>query len=141
MSQENVEIVRTLFEAWNRDDLDAALVLIRPDAEVRGPDDLFIGIESDYHGHAGVRAWWGANKEPWKYFKSHIERVLDEGDYVITIVRFEAVGRGSGVKVELPLVNLYELRDGLIVKFHAYHSLEEALEAVGLSEQDAHADS
>ena len=52
-----------------------------------------------------------------------------------TSLRFEAVGRGSGAKVELPYIaNVYELRDGLIVKFTTYYSLEEALEAVGLSE-------
>jgi hypothetical protein len=30
-----------------------------------------------------------------------------------------------------------ELKDGLIVKFDSYYSLEEALDAAGLSEQDA----
>jgi ketosteroid isomerase-like protein len=141
MSQENVEVVRLAFEAWNRDDLAAALLLIDSNAEWRGPGDLFIGIESVFRGHAGVRKWWKANKEPWEYFKSHIERTLEDGDKVVAVVRFEAVGRESGVKVELPLINVFELRDGLIVKFTAYRSLEEALEAVGLSEQDAHADS
>jgi ketosteroid isomerase-like protein len=142
MSQENLEIVRRAYQAWNSDDLDAFLSLVHPDAEWRGPGDLFLGIDSLYRGHAGVREWWNATKEPWDYFKSHIERTLEEGDNVVTVVRFEAVGRGSGVKVELPfLTNVIGLRGGLIVKFNAYYSLEQALETLGLSEQDAHADS
>jgi len=57
-------------------------------------------------------------------------------------VRFEAVGKKSGVKVTLPLINSFVIRDELIVKFTAHgDSLEEALKSVGLSEQDAHADS
>jgi uncharacterized protein len=132
MSQENLEIVRLAFEAWNRDDLDSALLLIHPEAEWRGPPELFLGVEGVYRGHAGVREWWSAVKEPWEYFKSHIERTLDEGDKVVTVVRFEAVGRESGAKVELPFINAWELRGGLIVKFNAYYSLEEALEAEGM---------
>ena len=134
MSQENVDVVRRAVEAWNRDDLDAALLFIHPDAEWRMPPDLFLGIEGAYHGHTGVREWWRANKEPWEYFKAHIERAVEEGDKVVTVVRFDAVGRGSGAKVELPFANVWELSGGLIVKFTAYYSLQEALEAVGLRE-------
>jgi ketosteroid isomerase-like protein len=135
MSKENVEVVRLANEAWNRDDFDAVLLLIHPNVEVCQPGDLFLGTESVYRGHTGVREWWNASKEPWEYFKSHIECTLEEGDKVVTVVRFEAVGKGSGAKVELPYIaNVCELRDGLIVKFTTYYSLEEALLAVGLSE-------
>jgi ketosteroid isomerase-like protein len=74
----------------------------------------------------------GTNKEPWDYFKSHIERTLEAGDIVVTVVRFEAVGKHSGAKVELPFVNVFELEGGLIVKFTPYDSLEAALDAAGL---------
>jgi hypothetical protein len=48
----------------------------------------------------------------------------------------------SSAAVELPfLTNVMELKDGLVVEFNNYYSLEEALDAAGLSEQDAHADS
>lgn len=118
------------------------LSVVHPDAEWRGPDDLFLGIKSVYRGHAGVREWWNAVKEPWDYFKSHVQRIFAGGDKVVTVVRFEAVGKESGAKVELPfLTNVVELKDGLIVKFNAYYSLDEALDAAGLSEQDAQTDS
>lgn len=56
-----------------------------------------------YRGHAGVREWWDVVKEPWEYFKSHVEQTGEEGDKVVTAVRFEAVGKESGVEVGLPL--------------------------------------
>lgn len=131
-----MEIVRIAYEGWNRDDLDRALSVIHPDAEwsAGGVPDLFLGLEPVYRGHAGVREWWTFVKEPWEYFQSHIERVVEEGDKVVTAVRFEAVGKGSGVTVGLPLANVWELEDGLIVKFASYYTFEEALEAAGLSE-------
>jgi ketosteroid isomerase-like protein len=137
MSRENVEVVRLVFEAWNRDDVEAALLHVDPDAEwgvPEDPEDLFLGIGGVYRGHAGVREWWNATKEPWEYFKSHTERTLEDGDKVVAVVRFEAVGRESGARVGLPVTNVFELRDDLIVRFTAYRSLEEALEAAGLSE-------
>jgi ketosteroid isomerase-like protein len=73
-------------------------------------------------------------KEPWEYFKSHVERTTEEGDTVITEVRFEAVGKESGVKVGLPLVNVIEVRGGLIVRFAGYYTLQDALEAEGLGQ-------
>jgi ketosteroid isomerase-like protein len=142
MSRANVEVLRRAYEAWNQQDLDAFLSVVHPDAEWRGPDDLFLGIKSVYRGHAGVREWWNAVKEPWDYFKSHVQRIFAGGDKVVTVVRFEAVGKESGAKVELPfLTNVVELKDGLIVKFNAYYSLDEALDAAGLSEEDAQTDS
>jgi ketosteroid isomerase-like protein len=134
MSRENLEVVRLAFEAWNDDDLDAALALIHPDADwnAGGVTDLFIGVDAEYHGHAGVRAWWMAAKEPWAYFKSHIEHIVEEGNTVVTAVRFEAVGRESGAKVGLELANLWQLEDGLIVRFAAYYTLADALDAAGI---------
>jgi len=60
---------------------------------------------------------------------------LDQDDMAVTLVRFEAVGRESGAKVELPhIANVWRLRGRLVVSFDAYRYFEEALEAVGLRE-------
>ena len=127
-----MEVVRRAHEAWNRDDLDAALSLIHPEAEWEvGSPDLFPGLETAYHGHAGVREWWKAVKEPFEYFESYIERTVEAGNKVVTVVRFEAAGKASGAKVEWTIANVWEVEHGLIVKFVGYRSLEEALEAVG----------
>jgi ketosteroid isomerase-like protein len=147
MSEENVEVVRRAYDAWNREDLDAFLSVVHPDAEWGAGGggsaaDLFLGVKSVYRGHEGVREWWNAVKEPWDYFKSHVQRTFAGGDKVVTVVRFEAEGKESGAKVGLPfLTNVMEVKDGLIVRFNAYYSLEEALDAARLSEQDAHANS
>jgi ketosteroid isomerase-like protein len=137
VSTANREIVRRAYEAWNRGDLDSFLSLVHPDAEwtAGGTPDLFLGIEPLYRGQTGVRTWWEFAKEPWEYFRSHVESTMEEGDTVITEVRFEAVGKESGVKVEYPLVNVIDVRDGLMVRFASYYTLEDALESEGLQKQ------
>jgi ketosteroid isomerase-like protein len=125
-------VVLRAYDAWNRADLEAALAVVDPDVEWRGPGDLFLGVGSIYRGHAGVREWWALVKEPWEYFRTHVERTIEGAGKVVTVVRFEAVGRESGAPVELPFSNVWEIRDGLVVRFDACSSLEEALELAGL---------
>ena len=69
--------------------------------------------------------------------------VIDAGDHVIVSTVLTAVPQGSasGAGVSDTYVFVYKLRDGLIVEGWEYRTKQEALEAVGLPEQDAHASS
>jgi ketosteroid isomerase-like protein len=53
MSQENVEIVRQAYEAWNRGDLEWLLDRITPDYEFRTAQ-LFPDTEAVYRGREGL---------------------------------------------------------------------------------------
>lgn len=68
-------------------------------------------------------------------------RWLDAGDQVVFIFRMTAKGRGSGVEVKRRDGMVWTLRDGQVIRTDYYNSEAQALEAAGLSEQDAHADS
>jgi hypothetical protein len=52
-------------------------------------------------------------------------------------------GRASGISLggDIPATNVWDLADGKIRRVRIFLDRREALEAVGLSEQDAHADS
>jgi ketosteroid isomerase-like protein len=69
------------------------------------------------------------------------EEFIDAGDQVVLISRQLGRGKMSGIDVEQQLAQVWTLRDKKIVRMTAYPSKADALEAVGLSEQDAHADS
>ena len=51
------------------------------------------------------------------------------------------LARGRGVHLDQHTYAVEEFRDGKVLRMRTYASRREALEAVGLSEQDAHADS
>ena len=126
-----------MIAAWNADDLEAALEVIHPEAELdfRDTDEaLFPGLNELYRGHEGFRSWWHEIKEPFEYWRSEARRFICEGDRVVAPVHFEAKGKSSGVDVELDLVDVWTVRGGVIVRFQAYASLEEALEATGISD-------
>jgi ketosteroid isomerase-like protein len=62
-------------------------------------------------------------------------------DSVVVSLHLAGRGGGSGVEMEETDAHLFAIRDGKIVRWQNFRDHSAALEAVGLSEQDAHADS
>jgi ketosteroid isomerase-like protein len=69
-----------------------------------------------------------------------VKELIDAGEYVVTSVRVHGRGRTSGAPFEEHEAHVLKLRDGKILELRVYRDQREALEAVGLSEQDAHAE-
>ena len=139
MPDDLIDTAREVVQAWNDDDLDAAIKLVDPKAELNFPDaDLaFPGLDRSYRGHDGFKKWWRDAKEPFEYWRSEPLDFIRDGDKVVAPVHFKAQGVGSGATVEMDLANFWIIRDGLIVRFEAYPSLERALEVAGISERSS----
>ncbi len=136
MSQENVEIARRAFDAWNRDDLDAFLAELDPEVvwhtAIEGTAE---GDDTMYRGHDGVRQIWKDYRgEVFSRIELWETELLDLGDSVLRLGRFRVIGRTSGVEIESELAQHLVMRNGLIVSSRDYLSHAEALEAAGLSE-------
>ena len=135
MSQENVEMVRRLLDAWNRQDLEGILVLTDPEAEyVNAPNAVEPGTR---RGHDAVvvvlRKQWegipGALQE--------IDRFHDRGDEIITEGRLSRTMPGSDARISNRLLISWRFRDGKLIRLEtlgAGPEFPDALEAAGLSE-------
>jgi ketosteroid isomerase-like protein len=138
MSQENVEIVRSAFEAWNAGDWDAVPELFDPNVVIRPSDDWpeagpFVGLEA-------VTRWFGQLRETWDAQSTEpISDFIDVADHVVVRFLWRTTGRGPESNMEITIV--YTLRKGKISGMDYFWDHTDALKAVGLSEQDAHADS
>ena len=60
---------------------------------------------------------------------------------VFVVVALVGEGKDSDLRMNARFFDVFTLRDGLIVRIEEYTDRNQALEAAGLSEQDAHADS
>jgi ketosteroid isomerase-like protein len=133
MSRENVEVVRQLFAAFNRQDSNAVRDLWTVDAEWR---PAYIGgglLEgAAFCGHEGVIEFVELRSETWESVIVEPVDMRDLGDRVLAEVRLRAVGRTSGVPVERVTWNVFELLDGKAATGTVYTSKEQALKAVGL---------
>jgi ketosteroid isomerase-like protein len=132
MSKENVEVVRRIYEAWNSGD--PKLELFDPSFELHQTATVFDSARV-FHGQDGPLQ---AVKELLSGFRD-LSWKLDDfiaapEERVIVPFRFRAVGRRTGIPVEMPLVHVWTLRDDLAIRCETYEDLAEALEATGLSE-------
>lgn len=130
---ENVETVRRIYDAWNRDEVDAALAVIDPAFELQ-LSGSFPGFDPVYRGHGGVREFWHTMKEAWEHLTVEVERVLEEGNTVVAVLSLEGMGRASGVNVGWLFTHVWEVEAGVALRQASYPSLEEALQATGLRE-------
>jgi ketosteroid isomerase-like protein len=132
MSQENVEIVRRIHEAWNRDDTEAVLEQLGPEFEYINPAyAVEPGIK---RGHEGFAAVMDNLRESFESYRHDPEEFLDHGDHVIVRSRFSAQGRGSGARIERVRVHAWTLRRGKAREVRWFDTVDEALEAAGLRE-------
>ncbi len=140
MSQDDLEVVRRLYDADSRRNSDAVLSLYDEDVELdysRLPHAEVIG-GGLYRGHEGLRSWYREWFEAWASFEQVCEELIDAGENVVSVWSQRGRGRASGVEVELRhAAAVWTVRHGKIVRLAAFRSREEALEAVGLSDQDA----
>jgi hypothetical protein len=140
MSQENVELVYRAADAFNRRDIDAALILTDDDVEVA---PRVAAIEGGYHGRDGIRRWWGDVLGSFPDANIEVVEARDVGDLTIAATRF--IGRGAGS--DTPIIEgtvvwqVARFRRGKVIWWASFGTRAEALDAVGLSEQDVQADS
>ena len=140
MSQENVEMVRRIYELWARRELAAIPDFFDPQVEVDLSRNVF--NPDVYHGHAGIERVIQGLEDMWDDFGIVPTEILDAGEKVLATVTIRGTGKESGVHVAMQVMNIWTIRDAKIVRVEGgYRDRAEALEAVGLSEQDAHADS
>ena len=139
MSQENVEIARASIETANAEGLEAALAYLHEDVEWR---PLFEMPESQtFRGHNGIKRVAALLEEAFSEVRIEPDHFLDAGDHVVVVGQLCVTGAGSRVMTKSHRAWVLTLRDGKIIRQLTFAEEAEALEAIGLSEADAHADS
>ena len=151
MSQENVERLREIVEdgalarASGEFDPEAAIArqaeLWDPEIELDASAFPVLDLTGVYRGADAARNWWREWYAAWDTLRFEYE-LVDAGDRVVALL--DLALRGRSTKIEFPPAEgawVFTFRDGLVVHMKLYMSQAEALEAAGLSEQDAHADS
>ena len=136
MSQENVEIVRGLFEASNRGDIRAGAKLLDEGVvfDARGMEWENEDFARVYFGPEGVGDFWREWLPAWSDLQVDVRWIKEVGDRVIVWLDQRQVGRSSGAPVQFSLAWDFLFREGKIVRMAFFRDERKALEAVGLSE-------
>jgi ketosteroid isomerase-like protein len=128
MSQENVEIVRRVQDAFDAKDMDALVAMHHPDVELVV---LRSEIEGPYRGHEGLRRMaTEAFEADWKV---RVDEIRDCGDRVLVLGRQGGTVRGVP-PLDHVLAEVYEIESRKVARMQAFPTVAQALAAVGLSE-------
>jgi ketosteroid isomerase-like protein len=134
MSQENVEVIRSVVALFNEGDFLAAAELFHSDAVWRdlshAPDtpEVLVGVKAVL---AAAEQW----AQAFDGFGAEVHEYIDADPWVICDTRWYGEGRGSAVGVEIRQADAYELKGGRVARaVLAYPDTATALEAVGLAE-------
>jgi ketosteroid isomerase-like protein len=131
MSQENLEKLRMLFDAFNRRDFEAALRHAHP-AIALYPALTGLDVDTGYHGRAEVKQFFETITEPWESYVIDVEETTEAPeDRVVVVERWRARGR-DGIEFDFQLADVYTFRDGVLVKVEGFSDKDEALAAAGL---------
>jgi uncharacterized protein len=132
MSEQNVEIVRAVYERWSEGDFRASVDLLDPHVVfVLGPDFPDAGT---YSGVEAVAAYTRGLLDPWTHFTIEAEEIVAVGDSVIASVHQRGVGSTSGIPTELRYFMLWTFRGRKVIRLENFRERAEALEAAGLGE-------
>ena len=138
MSEENVEIVRRLFEVF-RDGFRRGDFVAGFDAGLASEELEWITVPGvglgTYRGREGFVEFmniWTADFEDWWI---ELDELIDAGDdRVVAIYRQTAVGKVSRVPVEFHQGSVHDLQDGRVIRIRHFSTPAEAREAAGLSD-------
>jgi ketosteroid isomerase-like protein len=130
MSEENVDVVRSGFEAWNAGDMDAlrelhdANVIMRPAEGWPEP--------GPFEGREACMRWYEQLREAFDINAGKLISVADADDHVVATFLWHGMGRGPESNMEF--TGVYTVRRGKVVLVEYFWDHDEALETAGLRE-------
>ena len=118
MSQENVGLVNSLYEAFARGDVPTVRAAMDPRIEWNEAENFPYADRNPYVGPSaileGVFARLGSE---WDGFRVGVEELLDAGDTIVARGRYEGAYRKTGVRIHAQFAHVWKLRGGKVVKF------------------------
>jgi ketosteroid isomerase-like protein len=129
MSRENVEVVRSVYEAFNRRDWDAAFRDQSADVELTtrlGPN------AGTYRGREECQAYFQELLTPFAALSAEPEEFFERGDLVVAFVKTRARPKDTRAEIEVRNGHLWAFQDGKVVSLQTFPQPEKALEAARL---------
>jgi ketosteroid isomerase-like protein len=121
MSEENVALLRGLYEEWAVGNLD-------PGPEYFAPDAVFETVADgrETFDAEGLRRFMQGFLEQWDDFRIESQDFLDLGDVVIVKERQRATGKRSRIAIDLTSYVVWRFQDGRITGARWELDLDEA---------------
>ena len=132
MSEENVEVVRRIYERLNSGDVEGFAELCDEDFVMDMSERVF--NPDTYRGPPGIRRFYEGVEEAWESYRWEVEDTRVSGNSVVAMLHCLGQSREGGPGVDWRVAWVWKFRDRKAVSARFYREREDALEAAGLSE-------
>jgi ketosteroid isomerase-like protein len=132
VSQQDLELVRSMLETLNESGVEAALDRIHPNFEGITPPEL--SPEPDtYRGHEGIRRYFAGFEGVMDEVRWEADELMEAPDErVVAGIRLVTRSVATGLELELPVWQLCTLQDGKVLRIEGFAKREDALRAAGI---------
>ena len=129
MGEQSLDVVRGVYEAFGRGDVPAVLGAMADDIEWHEAEGMPYG--GVYHGGDAVaQNVFGPITQDIPDFAVKPEEFIASGDAVAAVVRYTGTGKGTGKQLNLPVVHIWDVRNGKIAQFRQFIDTAKFLEVV-----------
>jgi len=133
MSQQNVELVRTIYAVWTgRQGANKTLAYLAEDVEYVNPH--YALEPGTRYGHAGWLKAMGNLEAAFHDHDNEVHEVRDLGDRVLAFTTFVVQTTPDGPAFRQDESHLWSFRDGKVIRLQWFHDRAEALAAAELQE-------
>jgi ketosteroid isomerase-like protein len=126
--QQNVALVRRLYEAMAAADFETIVAIVDPDVVITQTPELPWGGE--FHGHAGLAEFAGKLTDTIRSRVTH-HAVFAAGERVVQVGKTAGTVNATGASFDIDEVHVHTMRDGKIVRFEAHIDTPAMLAVLG----------
>ena len=125
----NADKLRTMFDRfWKEGDPNAGRDVFAPDVEWLGMDE--VGLAGEVVGPRRVSKFFRDWLDAWEDYDNDVEFEEITPDLFLSRSYFRGRGKGSGIEFETELGQIWEFKDGLVVRQEMYRTYEDAKAAL-----------
>jgi ketosteroid isomerase-like protein len=123
---EMITQLRAAYAAFNRGDIDSALIPFDPQIEWTEPSE-FTGGGVPYHGLDGVKRYLTQSRAAWAEGASEPEQLIPVGNRIVVFVHAHFRLQGSHQWNDVRLADIYTIRNGKAIQMRAFADREQAM--------------
>ena len=129
MGEQSVDVVRGIYEAFGRGDMAGVLGAMADDIKWYEAEGMPYG--GLYHGgNAVAQNVFGPITQDIPNFAVTPEEFIASGDTVAVVVRYTGTGKDTGKELDLPVVHVWDVRNGKLAQFRQFVDTAKFLEVV-----------
>jgi ketosteroid isomerase-like protein len=132
MSQENIEVIRGLYDSFSQGDVPAVLGQMDEAIEWREAENYIYADRNPYLGpQAVLEGVFMRLGSEWEGFTVTPEEWLDAGHHVVVLGMYTGRRKETGKEVRAQFAHVWGLRGGRVVRFQQYTDTKQFAEVVG----------